>query len=214
MLESFAKFLKDGGPFMYVNVFNVVIVLAIIIDRVIAIVVKNSLSREAFMRHILRMVANRNFDRALKLCNAAPRAALAKVVKAGLQRANKGEAVIIAAIDAAILDVTPGIKTRVGVLWAMANIATLVGLIGTVTGLIGAFQAIGLAAPEQRAALLSGGISEAMNNTAFGLSIAVTSIVAHVLISGAAKKLVEDLERYSVVLENALLLHDDTTLAA
>jgi biopolymer transport protein ExbB/TolQ len=214
MFASFAKFLQDGGPFMYVNVFNVALVIAIIIDRVIAIIIKNSLSRDAFMRHILRMVANRNFDRALKLCNAAPRAALAKVVKAGLQRANKGEAVIIAAIDAAILEVTPPIKTRVSTLWAMANIATLVGLIGTVTGLIGAFQAIGLAAPEQRAALLSGGISEAMNNTAFGLSIAVTAIVSHVLLSGAAKKLVDDLERYSVVLENALLLHDDTTLAA
>src|SRR5262245_38007507 len=117
MFASIAKFLQDGGPFMYVNVLNVVIVLSIIIDRVIAIVIKNSLAREAFMRHILRMVANRNFDRALKLCNAAPRAALAKVVKAGLQRANKGEAVIIAAIDAAILDVTPPIKTRISTLW-------------------------------------------------------------------------------------------------
>jgi biopolymer transport protein ExbB/TolQ len=86
----------------------------------------------------------------------------------------------------------------------MANIATLLGLIGTIFGLISAFKSLQFAAPEQKQALLSAGISEAMYNTAFGLSIAVTCIIGHMLLTNRAKAMIEELETVSVKVENLL----------
>jgi biopolymer transport protein ExbB len=103
-----------------------------------------------------------------------------------------------------LVDVTPLLKKRVQILWSIANIATLVGLLGTVVGLIRAFGAVSAAKPEERSALLAKGISEALNNTAMGLGIAVTCIIAHAILSSASKKQVSDLETFALKLENLL----------
>jgi biopolymer transport protein ExbB len=103
-----------------------------------------------------------------------------------------------------LVDVTPLLKKRVQILWSIANIATLVGLLGTVVGLIRAFGAVSAAKPEERSALLAKGISEALNNTAMGLGIAVTCIIAHAILSSASKKQVSDLEAFALKLENLL----------
>ena len=108
------------------------------------------------------------------------------------------------AIEEETLAVTPQVMKRVAALWSLANIAVLVGLFGTVLGLIKAFKAIGFAAPEQKQALLTNGISEAMNNTAFGLLIAVICIVGHLVISSQAKRIIEEIELHSLKLENML----------
>jgi biopolymer transport protein ExbB len=100
--------------------------------------------------------------------------------------------------------VTPTIKKRIQILWSMANIATLIGLLGTVLGLIRAFGAVAAAKPEEKTNLLSRGISEALNNTAMGLGIAVTCIIGHAILSGFSKKQVSDLEAFSLKLENLL----------
>ena len=96
------------------------------------------------------------------------------------------------------------LKKRIQILWSLANIATLIGLLGTVVGLIKAFSAVGAAKPEERSKLLSDGIAEALNNTAMGLAIAVTCIVAHAILSAASKKQTADLEAFSLKLENLL----------
>jgi biopolymer transport protein ExbB/TolQ len=93
---------------------------------------------------------------------------------------------------------------RISWLWSLANIATLVGLIGTIVGLIGTFKALGNVPADQKQALLSNGISEAMNNTAFGLTIAVTCIVSHLFLMAYAKRMVEALELNALKLENLL----------
>ena len=82
--------------------------------------------------------------------------------------------------------------------------ATLVGLIGTITGLIGTFKSLGAASPEMKQSMLSKGISEAMNNTAFGLTIAVVCIVAHLLLTSKAKAMIEEIEFNALKLENLL----------
>jgi biopolymer transport protein ExbB/TolQ len=156
------------------------------------------------MAQIEKLVVSDNIDKAVKLCNAAPKAALARVLRAGLTRANRGVLEIGNAIEEETLAVTPQIMKRVPALWSLANISVLVGLLGTVTGLIKAFKAVGLAAPEQKSALLTTGISEAMNNTAFGLTIAVTCIASHLLIGSQARHIVEEIELHSLKLENML----------
>ena len=108
---------------------------------------------------------------------------MARVAKAGLMRMSKGEAAIATGIEETMADVAPELKKRIAALWSVANIATLLGLLGTISGLIRSFAAVGSASPEQRSALLSKGIAEAMYNTAFGLGIAVTCMIGHVFLS-------------------------------
>ena len=98
------------------------------------------------------------------------------------------------------------VRLRSGSLWSLANIATLIGLIGTVTGLILTFSAVSdpRLSAAQRQAQLSLGISEAMYNTAFGLGIAVTCMIGHVFLNAASKKQQHELEAFSMKLENLL----------
>jgi len=149
-------------------------------------------------------VLSNNVDRAIKLCSAAPKAALSRVVRAGLTRAGKGDQEVARALEEAVLEVTPSISKRISSLWSLANVATLIGLIGTITGLIGTFRSLSAASPEMKAVLLSKGIAEAMNNTALGLTIAVACIVAHLLLSSKSKAMIEDVEYNALRLENML----------
>lgn len=210
IIDKISEFFKEGGPLMFLNLFVSVIVITLIADRVNGLVIRNKLDRKQFMEHILNFVSKGRIQEALKLCRAVPDSALARVVAAGLSRADKGAAVISAGIEAAILDVAPEVKKRVAVLWSLANIATLIGLIGTIGGLISAFTAVSGSGitPDQKNEILGKGIAEAMNNTAFGLSIAVTCMIAHVLLNGRAKGILEDIERFSVQLENALVFRE------
>jgi biopolymer transport protein ExbB len=202
-MQAFAQFLEQGGTFMYFNLVTSVVVLAIVVDRIIFFFGKSAVNARAFLEQIRKLVLANNVDRAVKLCSATS-APVAQVARAGLQRVHRGEIAIAQAIEEALVDVTPMIKKRIQILWSMANIATLIGLLGTVTGLIHAFGAVGAAKAEDKVKILSDGIAEALNNTALGLGIAVACIVAHAILSAASKKQVSDLEAFSLKLENLL----------
>jgi biopolymer transport protein ExbB/TolQ len=188
---------------MFVNLGCSVLVLALIADRLIFFLGKSSVNARAFLDQIRKLVMANNVDRAVKLCSATT-APVAQVAKAGLQRMHKGEIAIAQSIEETLVDVMPNLKKRIQILWSLANIATLIGLLGTVIGLIHAFGAVAAAKPEERSALLSKGIAEALNNTAMGLGIAVTCIIAHAILSGFSKKQVADVEAFSLKLENLL----------
>lgn len=204
MLESLAQFFRDGGPAMYVNVCTSIVAVAIIIERIIVLAFSLNLNAGPFMEQIQKLVLSNNVDRAVKLCGAAPNAALSRVIRAGLTRAGKGDQEVARALEEAVLEVTPSISKRISSLWSLANVATLIGLIGTITGLIGTFRSLSAASPEMKAVLLSKGIAEAMNNTALGLTIAVACIVAHLLLSSKSKAMIEDVEYNALRLENML----------
>jgi len=201
------EFFTKGGPFMYGILAVWVIALATIIERFYFVFFRYNLNGAAFMAQIQKLVMAGNVDRAIKLCNAAPSAALPKVVKAGLTRANKGEVAIQNAIEEATLEVVPMVTRRTPALLALANIATLLGLLGTIIGLIDAFAALEDAPPEDRQRLLAGGIALAMNTTAFGLIVAIPTMLAHLFLSGISKRIVDEIDQYSVKLENLLVAH-------
>lgn len=203
-LDSLKNFFHEGGPFMYVNIIWLACAVAVIIERIITLMFRYNLNAPPFMEQVTKLVLTGNVDRAVKLCGAAPNAPLAKVVRAGLTRANRGELEVAKAVEEAILENTPLVQTRISWLWSLANIATLVGLIGTIVGLIGTFRSLGNVPADQKQALLSAGISEAMNNTAFGLSIAVTCIVFHLFLNAYSKRMVEVVELNAMKLENLL----------
>jgi biopolymer transport protein ExbB/TolQ len=194
---------SKGGPFFIVNTFFLAVVIGLIVERAIYFLGRGHLNAKAFLEQIKRLLAANNIDRAKKLCDATS-APVARVAKAGLNRIHRGEAAVAQAMEETMTDALPEVKTRIGALWSMANIVTLTGLLGTITGLIRTFASIGNKTGEQRQRDLSNGISEAMYNTAFGLSIALLCMIAHLMLSAAMKKTVSDLEAFSLRFENLL----------
>ena len=202
-MDRLADIFQKGGPFFIVNTFFLAVVIALIVERTIYFLGRGHINASAFLEQIKRLLAANNIDRAKKLCDATS-APIARVAKAGLSKIHRGEAAVAQAMEETMVDVVPEVKVRVAALWSMANIVTLTGLLGTVTGLIRTFDAIADANPAERQKQLSHGIAEAMYNTAMGLGIALLCMVAHLLLSTASKKVVADLEAFSLKLENLL----------
>ncbi len=204
LIDKTVKFFRDGGPFMFVNLFWLACSLAVAIERIVTLMFRYNLNAGPFMEQVTKLVLTGNVDRAVKLCGAAPNAPLAKVIRSGLTRANRGEIEVAKAVEESMAEHTPNVTARIPWLWSLANIATLVGLVGTIFGLIGTFQALGNVPADQKQVLLSDGISKAMNNTAFALSIAVICIVFHMLLTSYARSMVETVELSALRLENLL----------
>lgn len=194
-----------GAPFSFINMAVLALVLAIIAERFVYILSKYRVNTTEFMAQIRKLVQAGNIDRAIKLCEAAP-LPLLQVVKSGLTQVNRGEEAVIASMEERMSELMPELEKRVASLWTLANIATLIGLLGTITGLIKAFGAVAHADPADRSRILSEGISEAMWNTALGLGIAVICMIFHLIIHGMTTRIKQDMERATMKLENLLLL--------
>lgn len=206
-MEAILHAIQEGAPFSYINlVILTPVVIAIIIERTIHILTKYKVNAEEFMKQVRKLVQAGNIDRAIKLCEAAP-LPLLQVVRSGLTQANKGDEAVIGAIDESMEEVVPALEKRIGSLWTFANLATLIGLLGTISGLIRAFQAaVGKGDPKAAQEALMAGIAEAMWNTLFGLGIAVVCMTAHLILHGMAKKQKKELEKSSMKLENLLTM--------
>lgn len=204
-MSAIAEAFRTGGIWMYLILAVSIFAIGITIERFIFLFFKYNINAQAFMAQIQKLVMADNIDRAIKLCNAAPSRALPRVIKAGLTRANKGEVEIQNAIEEATLEVVPKVQKRTPALAVLANISTLIGLLGTIIGLIEAFEALESATPENRQQMLSRGIALAMNTTAFGLIVAIPTLVAHLILSGMTKKILDEIDMYSVKLENLLV---------
>jgi biopolymer transport protein ExbB/TolQ len=202
-MERLGDIFQKGGPFFMVNTFFLALVIGLIIERAMYFLGKGHINAGAFLDQIKRLLAANNIDRAKKLCDATT-APIARVAKAGLGKIHRGEAAVAQAMEETMVDVTPEVKVRIGALWSMANITTLTGLLGTITGLIHTFSAVGGADPAERQKALSDGIAEAMYNTAYGLGIALVCMIAHLLLSTASKRVMADLEGFSLKFENML----------
>jgi biopolymer transport protein ExbB/TolQ len=206
-MDGIANFYKLGGDWMHPILAMSIIGLAIMIERFIFLYFKYNINAGAFMAQIQKLVMANNIDRAIKLCSAAPSAALPRVIKAGLMRANKGPEEIQNAVEEATLEIVPIVTKRTTVLQQIANIATLLGLLGTILGLIAAFDALknpNIPA-DQRQSMLAGGIAMAMNTTVFGLIVAIPCLVAQVFLTSVTKKIIDEIDQYSVRLENLLV---------
>lgn len=204
-LQNIAEVFAQGGIFMYVILVVSVAAVGLAIERFRFLFLKTNINGHAFMAQIQKLVMANNIDRAIKLCNAAPNSALAAVIKAGLTKANSDKLEIANSIEEANLEVIPRIQKRTPQLQAIANVATLMGLLGTIWGLIQAFKGLDIAPPDQRAAYLANGISIAMNTTAFGLIVAIPCMIAHLFLSSVTKKIIDEIDQYSVKLENLLI---------
>ncbi len=178
--------------------------IAFTLERFIRLFFQYSADGPSFMFEVQKYILANDIDGAIRICNGAGKAALPRVVKAGLQRASRDETQIQNAIDAASLEVIPKLERRLSYLSLIANIATLLGLLGTISGLITSFAAVGMADPEQRQKILAIGISEAMNATAFGLITAIFTMISHNIMANRATQIIEQIDEFGVKLMDLL----------
>ena len=205
-MQEVGHALMEGAPFSFINIAVLALVLAIVAERFVFILSKYRVNATEFMAQVRKLVQAGNIDRAIKLCEAAP-LPLLQVIKAGLTQVNLGEDAVIANMEEKLAEVLPALEKRIASLWTFANLATLIGLLGTIRGLIRAFAAVGtIDDPSQKTAMLSAGISEAMWNTFLGLLIAVIAMFFHLILNGMAKRQKHEMEKATMKLENLLTL--------
>jgi biopolymer transport protein ExbB/TolQ len=209
-----SAFTGPGAIWMWLIILPSVASVAIIVERLVFLLFRFNINATQFWAQIQKLVMANNIDRAIKLCNAAPKAALPRVLKAGLMRANKGEIEIANAIEEAQLEVVPLVMKRTSALPQIASMATLLGLLGTIIGLIMAFSASKVASQEERSTMLMQGIATAMYTTAFGLIVAIPTLAVYVVLSGITKKIIDEIDQYSVKLENLLVARSRGQLGA
>lgn len=185
---------RAGGPFMYVILLALITGLAIIFERSIYILGKNRIDTNAFVNRVIEFIQHNNIKSAIEFCSIS-NAALPKVIRAGLEESNKSAADIQNAFELAALAEIPKLEKRTQYLSTIANISTLLGLLGTIFGLIASFEAVATADASMKATLLSGGISQAMNTTAFGLISAIPCIVGYSILQEKTNELIDEINQ-------------------
>lgn len=202
-LSEFAQFIKDGGTAGYVILTAGFFAAGLAIERLIRIR-QYSVDSRAFMAKLKKYILSDNIDRAISLCNSKPGALLPKVLKAGLTRAKDSEADIQNAVDEATLEVLPKLEARSLYLPVLANLATLLGLFGTIVGLIMAFKGGDAVDAVQRQAFLQKAIALAMNSTALGIMVAMPALFVNAFLQSKINGIISDIDQYSVKLINLL----------
>jgi biopolymer transport protein ExbB/TolQ len=203
-MDFFVDSMYKGGPFMWPILVAGIFSVAITFERIFYVIFRANINGTAFMAQIQKLIMANNIDRAIKLCNAEPNAALPKVLKAGLTRANRSEVEIQNAVDEAVLEVFPPLNKRTNYLPMLANVATLTGLLGTLQGLIQAFEAVAHASAEAKQTLLAAGISTAMFTTAAGLVVAIPILVLHGIVVAQTTKVMDDVDQFALKTVNLL----------
>jgi biopolymer transport protein ExbB len=201
-VQGFAKFMDDGGVFMWIILGMWAFGVAIAFERIRSLR-KYDIDGTSLMNDIRKKVLTNYVQTAIQDC-ASSKSLLANVMRNGLKRANQSKEHIQDALEGSMLEAIPHIEKRLGYLALIANVSTLVGLLGTIYGLIQSFAAVASADAASKAELLALGISKAMNTTAFGLISAITIMVIHQLLTSKAEKIMGELEHFSVKLTDLL----------
>ena len=192
------KFFQTGGPFMYPILIVLAVGLGIALERLLYIVSTQGQTRKTW-KQLVPMLKAQDISRAMKLTESA-KTPLASMLNYGFARrnVNASRSVIESAMEEGMMEVMPDLEQRTHYLATFANIATLLGLLGTIIGLIQAFTAVAGADPAEKADLLSSSISVAMNTTAFGLVAAIPLILVHSYLVTKTARLIDNIEMAAV----------------
>ena len=202
--SSIVRFFQGGGFMMYPIAVVLVIGAAIAIERYVVLTM-TSIRNRGLWNEIAPLLAQGNFKGAVQVTGKSE-AAIGQILSYGLARISSARSRddIEKAMEESLMDVVPRLEKRTHYLATFANLATLLGLLGTVIGLIHAFAAVATVNPADKANLLSASISVAMNCTAFGLMTAVPLLVIHAVLQTKTTELIDSLEMASVKFLNAV----------
>jgi biopolymer transport protein ExbB len=194
LLEGF----KEGGWGMYPILLLFVITVYLTIERALFLA-KSKINVEQLMSVVKSQIVAGNLRGAISTCDATP-VGVTKIISAGLRKAEQGgsEHEIQQSMDEEALRELPRIEKRTGYLAMLGNLATLAGLLGTITGLIKSFASVAGVDPSMKATMLSKGISEAMNCTAFGLGTGILGLAAYAVLNGKTQFILDGVNQATV----------------
>ncbi len=208
------RFFQGGGDFMYPIAIVFVIGAAIAIERWIYLTHAAVRNRNLW-NEIVPMLSQGNFRQVVQITSKSE-SAIGHILNSGLARISTARRRddIEKAMEESLMEVVPRLEKRTHYLATFANLATLLGLLGTVMGLIRAFAAVATVNPAEKANLLSASISVAMNCTAFGLMTAVPLLFVHAFLQTKTTELIDSLEMASVKFLNAITERQQPPAAA
>jgi len=188
------KFFQDSGVFIYPSILVLALGMAIAIERYIYISRARSTNRKTWDQ-ILPLLQAGKFQQVLSIASKSD-TAIGMIVNNGLGRIKsaRNREDIDAAMEEGMMEIVPRLEKRTHYLATFANVVTLLGLLGTIIGLIKAFTAVALVNPAEKSELLSASISIAMNNTAFGLMVAIPFLLIHAFLQARTAEIVDSLE--------------------
>ena len=201
---SIVSFFSGGGAFMYPILIVAAAGAAIGVERYVTLARLSARNRIAWTQ-VEPALAQGDFDKAREMTSNDD-TAIGRLLSMGLARqgaVRRREDVEIA-LEERMMEIVPQLEKRTHYLGTFANLATLLGLLGTVSGLIHAFAAVATVNPAEKATLLSASISEAMNCTAFGLMTAVPIVFFHAFLQTKTTELVNSLEAACIKFLNAV----------
>ena len=204
LFNSAVRFFQEGGFFMYPIAVVVIFGLSISIERWLFLTKARSSNRSAF-DEILPMVQKGDYKGVLGYANSSS-APVARIIAAGIVRLSHTQRRddIEYAMEEGVMEALPRLEKRTQYLATLANIAMLLGLLGTISGLISAFAAVANVNPAEKAQMLSASIAEAMNATAFGLTAAIPMLLLHTLLQTKTTEIIDSLEMAGVKCLNIL----------
>lgn len=197
-LETLVTFFQTGGAFMYPILIVFAIGVAIAAERYIKLMTIRNQNQKVWS-DVHPILQEGNFDQARGILKE-DESAIGGLLNMGLSRQGsvRRRDDIEIAMEESMMEIIPQLEKRTPYVALFSNIATLLGLLGTITGLIEAFTAVANADPAEKADLLSASISVAMNTTAFGLMVAIPLLIVHANLSSRTTEIVDSLEMASV----------------
>jgi len=194
IVDFAVKFFQDSGVAIYFSIAIMAVGLAIAIERFVFLRRARSQNRELWAK-VLPMLQSGRFKEVLGMAQKSD-AAIGKIVTHGLERMQSPgrREDIDAAMEEGMMEIVPRLEKRTHYIATFANVITLVGLLGTIIGLIKGFTAVAAVNPAEKAELLSASISIAMNNTAFALSVAIPFLLIHAFLQARTSEIVDGLE--------------------
>ena len=204
ILDFAVKFFQDSGVAIYFSIAIMAIGLSIAIERWIFLNRARNQNRKLWAQ-VLPMLQNGRFKDVQNMTSSSD-AAIGKIVSNGLVRMQSPgrREDIDAAMEEGMMEIVPRLEKRTHYIATFANVITLVGLLGTIIGLIKGFTAVAAVNPAEKAELLSASISIAMNNTAFALSVAIPFLLIHAFLQARTSEIVDGLEAAKISFLNLM----------
>jgi biopolymer transport protein ExbB len=195
---SIVTFFGSGGLFMYPILLVFAVGVAIAVERYVTLSLVTNKNRVVWDK-VQPLLANGEFDQA-RAMTSKDESTISQVLNMGLslQGAVRRREDIEIAMEESMMEIVPRLEKRTGYVALASSIATLLGLLGTIMGLIQAFTAVANANPAEKADLLSASISVAMNTTAFGLMVAIPLLIVHAILTSKTGDIVDSLEMATV----------------
>ncbi|MCY4444650.1 MAG: MotA/TolQ/ExbB proton channel family protein [Proteobacteria bacterium] len=198
-------FLQGGWPVMLGILFTLIFSIIIIVERVIRMWTTYDLANSnEFMSGVQKYIMNNSIENGIRLCKKYKPALLPHVISQGLKKANHSPSEIEYALEHANLQVTPDVTRSTPLLATTANVATLLGLLGTIFGLMHSFKAAADTTGAEKQTQLAAGIAEALTATSFGLTTALLCLLAYGILQWKQKQILDDINQHSAKLIDLL----------